>query len=274
MVQLEEGSSKEICAEIFEIWEQSRSNWHWPLLPSPGLGSSSDGQFPFENYSITLDHDILRQGHIYIENLFDHLIVHYIFCPRSLEIAANLALSAVRGLENPSLAKRMLNIFSDIIVESFRFERSSEDQDKVLVGWRGLCKQAKTLSEMDRVIIGFLADYWSVTSIPGKVIQDLALSRKGCMILCITDTHIQNLYLEWDHLKGASETSSFVLFCIDQAGRDKHVEEALRGFGKVYYVNHLQDLIRLVVEATELNYSSNSGNVLSLAVSQTPGAPR
>jgi hypothetical protein len=129
----------------------------------------------------------------------------------------------------------------------------------------------RDLNAIEDVLVEYMCGR---TSIPGKVIQDLALSRKGCMILCITDTHIQNLYLEWDHLKGASETSSFVLFCIDQAGRDKHVEEALRGFGKVYYVNRLQDLIRLVVEATELNYSSNSGNVLSLAVSQTPGAPR
>jgi hypothetical protein len=165
LVGLAERSSREICIDIFEIWDRSRSNWHWPLLPRPILGSSSEGQFPFENYCITLGHDILLSGPMYIENLFDHLIVHYIFCPRSIEVAANLALSAIRGLKDPSLAKRMLNIFSDIVVDSFRFERSSDDQDKVLLGWKRLCEQnkgTKTLSEMDRVIIGFLADYWSV----------------------------------------------------------------------------------------------------------------
>ena len=35
------------------------------------------------------------------------------------------------------------------------------------------------------------------THIPGKAIRALAEERPGCLILCITDTHIQNLYQEW-----------------------------------------------------------------------------
>jgi hypothetical protein len=92
------------------------------------------------------------------------------------------------------------------------------------------------------------------TNIPGEAIMELAQMRKGCLILCITDTHIQNLYLEWEHLKRASEVGRFVLFCIDQAGRDRQVEDALGTLGKVYYINRLDDLIMLVVEAAEQAY--------------------
>ena len=41
------------------------------------------------------------------------------------------------------------------------------------------------------------------THIPGKAIRALAEERPGCLILCITDTHIQNLYQEWDDIKKA-----------------------------------------------------------------------
>ena len=32
----------------------------------------------------------------------------------------------------------MVNIFSDIVVDSFRLERSAEDEKKVLLGWKRL----------------------------------------------------------------------------------------------------------------------------------------
>ena len=88
------------------------------------------------------------------------------------------------------------------------------------------------------------------THIPGKAIGALAEQRPGCLILCITDTHIQNLYQEWDDIKKALEAGNFVLFCIDQAYKDKHVEEALAGLGRVYYINRLEDLVSLVVDVT------------------------
>jgi hypothetical protein len=97
------------------------------------------------------------------------------------------------------------------------------------------------------------------THIPGKAVRELARARPGCLILCITDTHIQNLYQEWDDLKKASEVGQFVLFCIDQAYRDKHVEESLASLGQVYYINRLEDLVSLVVQATERAYSSWNG---------------
>ncbi len=78
---------------IFEVWERSRSNWHLPQLPRPIIGGSEDGgSFPFRNYRITVDSVTLEKGDRYLENLFDHLIVHYLFCPRSLDAAARLAL--------------------------------------------------------------------------------------------------------------------------------------------------------------------------------------
>ena len=121
------------------VWQKSRENWHWPLLPQPCLSvSGTPGEFPFQNYRITLDQKALNQGPLYLENLFDHLIVHYIFCPRSLEEAGSLALAALKGQSQPESgrARSMVNIFSDIVVDSFRLERSREDEKKVLMGWK------------------------------------------------------------------------------------------------------------------------------------------
>jgi len=36
----------------------------------------------------------------------------------------------------------MVNIFSDIVVDSFRLERSSEDEEKVLMGWKALAEKS------------------------------------------------------------------------------------------------------------------------------------
>jgi hypothetical protein len=49
-----------------------------------------------------------------------------------------------------------------------------------------------------------------------------------------------------------------VLFCIDQAYKDKHVEESLASLGQVYYINRLEDLISLVVDVTERAYAGES----------------
>jgi hypothetical protein len=458
-------------------------------------GEALSGEFPFENYSITLREDVLAEGPLYLENLFDHLIVHYIFCPRSLETASLLALAAIKGLKEPLLARSMVNIFCDIVVDSFRLERSAEDERKVLLGWNRLALAEQDLSPRDRLVLGFLGEYWGAslprcdlpevdlllqvfslgvrnkslwarqcqqtarilepfspgmlgkgpvrsleilngnadavplaylaseltpvqyeralnvlglkgdlkrwyrdqsycieikssrrskvdaypsglekwrhtdplseldvayslsmapklipgvttykrsqersmmapgpqevpdllvvldssrsmdghsvgskthratlaafkacqfahqegaelaainfsdralvqpwtrdlsavedilveyicarTHIPGKEVMEMASSRKGCLILCITDTHIQNLYTEWEFLLEASQQGDFVLFCIDQAGKDKYVEEALSSLGTVYYINKLEDLIGLVVETTKRAY--------------------
>jgi hypothetical protein len=486
--------------EWTDVWHRSRESWHWPLLPAPRTGKSeSAGEFPFQNYCITIDEKTLAQGPVYLENLFDHLIVHYIFCPRSLQEASLLALAALKGLVQPDIsrARCLVNIFTDIVVDSFRLERSASDEKKVLLGWKRLAEQAD-LMPLDRVILGFLRDYWGTalpscsrpevdllgrvfspgirerslwqrqcrqtakilepfltgilgrgqircleilngnannaplnyaagldlgqyeevlavlglkgdlrrwyrdqsycieiremprtrpesypsapvkwrltdpcseldyayslslaprlipgvstykrgketgrlapagaavpdllvvldssrsmegpkmgtkthkatlaafkacwfahskgaeiaainfsekylalpwtrdlnavedvlveffstrTHIPGKAIRALAEQRPSCLILCITDTHIQNLYQEWDDIKKASEAGNFVLFCIDQAYRDKHVEEALASLGRVYYINRLEDLVSLVVDVTGRAYCGES----------------
>jgi hypothetical protein len=446
-----------------------------------------------------LDSQTLALGPVYLENLFDHLIVHYIFCPRCMDEAGLLALAALKGLEQPEIsrARSLVNIFSDIVVDSFRLERSSVDEEKVLMGWQRLSLQGD-LMPLDRVILGFLKDYWGAdlpscsrpvvdllgrifspgirdkslwqrqcrqmakilepflpgilgrgqircqeilngnadalpfacaagldlgqyeevlavlglkgdlkrwyrdqsycieiretprsrsesypsapvkwrltdpcseldyayslslaprlipgvstykrgketgrlapvgeavpdllvvldssrsmegpkmgtkthkatlaafkacwfahskgamvaainfsekylvapwtrdlstvedvlveffctrTHIPGKAIRELAVARPGCLILCITDTHIQNLYQEWDDIKKASEAGKFVLFCIDQEYRDKHVEETLASLGQVYYINRLEDLVSLVVDVTGRAYCGES----------------
>jgi hypothetical protein len=458
------------------------------------------GEFPFRNYQINLDRKTLALGPVYLENLFDHLIVHYIFCPRSIEEAGLLAQAALKGLEKPEIgrARCLLNIFTDIVVDSFRLERSPDDEKKVLMGWKKFAEQGHELMPLDRVVLGFLRVYWGAalpscsrpevdllgrvfspgirerslwqrqcrqmakilepflpgilgrgqircleilngnadaaplacvagldsgqyeevlavlglkgdlkrwyrdqsycieiretprsrsesypsapvkwrltdpcseldyayslslsprlipgvstykrgketgrlaptgeavpdllvildssrsmegpkmgtkthkatlvafkacwfahskgaeiaainssekylalpwtrdisavedvlveflstrTHIPGKAIRTLAEQRPGCLILCITDTHIQNLYQEWDDIKKASEKGKFVLFCIDQAYKDKHVEEALAGLGMVYYINRLEDLVSLVVDVTGRAYSGES----------------
>ena len=146
-----------------DVWHKSRQNWHWPLLPAPRLGTSERaGEFPFQNYRITIDQKTLALGPVYLENLFDHLIVHYIFCPRSLEESGLLALAALKGLQKPDIgrARCLVNIFSDIVVDSFRLERSPDDEKRVLMGWKRLAEQGNELMPLDRVVLGFLRDYW------------------------------------------------------------------------------------------------------------------
>jgi hypothetical protein len=484
-----------------DVWQRSRENWHWPILPLPRPGASEkSGEFPFRNYQITITSEMLAQGPLYIENLFDHLIVHYIFCPRSLGEAGHLAQAALDGLKKPdiSTARYLVNLFSDIVVDSFRLERSEEDERKVLMGWRRLSMQGERLMPLDRVVLGFLKDYWRAalpscsrpevdhlarlfspgirdkslwprqcrqmarilepflpgilgrgqircleilngnadvlplssaanqdiaryekvmavlglkgdlarwyrdqsysiviretprarsesypsspvkwrltdpfseldvsyslslaprlipgvttfkrseetgrlapageavpdllvvldssrsmegptwgtkthratiaafkacsfayskgaqvaainfsekylvapwtrdlgsvenvlveffstrTHIPGKAIREMAEERPGCLILCITDTHIQNLYQEWEEIRRAAQAGHFVLFCIDQAYKDRHVEEALSSLGQVYYINRLEDLVTMVVDVTGKAYCGES----------------
>jgi hypothetical protein len=481
---------------LIEIWERSRSNWHLPQLPGPIIDCSKEGDtFPFRNYRIVVDSKTLEKGDRYLENLFDHLIVHYLFCPRSLDAAGRLSLAALEGLEsgNRSQARRMVNIFSDIVVETFRLKRSEEDEEKVLLGWRDLTEQS--LSPLDDAVVGFLADLWEVdlpssdhpesemllsvfrwgvrdrskwprqcmqmarileplepgilgkgtvpsveglggnahsaplsglaselepeiyretlsvlglegdllrwyrdqsysivirptsrvreswypsslvkwrfcdppselevayslslaprlipgvttykrvqeccgmvaggervpdllvvldssgsmdghrrgtkthaatlaafkasqfahsqgaevaaisfsdrmevqewtrdlaaaekvlvqhlgsrTHIPGEEVLGLAKARPGCLILCITDTHIQNLYNEWDSIQAAAGIGRFVLFSIDEANKNKQVDEALGDLGVVYRINRLEDLLALVIETAEEAY--------------------
>lgn len=487
------------------IWQRSRRNWHWPLLPEPrlalqGTGAAEQpGEFPFRNYQITLDQETLSLGPLYLEGLFDHLIAHYIFCPRSLDEAALLARSALQGLKSPDpdRARALVNIFSDIVVDSLRLEKSSEDRNKVLLGWGRLAEQPG-LGELERVVLGLLKNYWEAdlpaskrpevsllerifsagfrerslwprqcrqmarilepllpgligrgpvrcleilngcadaaamtgaedlepgqytrvlaalglegdlvrwyrdqsysitireaprsrseehpsaperwrltdpcseldvayslslsprlipgvttykrgremgrmsplgqgvpdllvvldssrsmeghrlgskthratlaafkacryahskgamlaainfsekylavpwtrdlsaveqtlveffstrTHIPGRAVRALAEERPGCLILCITDTHIQNLYQEWEDIERAARAGSFVLFCIDQDYKDRHVEGALAGLGRVYYINRLEDLVSMVVEVTGRAYAGES----------------
>ena len=149
------------------VWQRSRRNWHWPLLPPPRVAlqgpnaAEQPGQFPFRNYQITLDQETLSLGPLYLEGLFDHLIAHYIFCPRSLDEAALLVRSALEGLKSPDpdRARALVNIFSDIVVDSLRLEKSSEDRKKVLLGWGRLAEQSD-LGELDRVVLGLLKNYW------------------------------------------------------------------------------------------------------------------
>ena len=132
------------------------------FFPRPAWGRSERaGEFPFRNYCITMDQKTLALGPVYLENLFDHLIVHYIFCPRSLEEAGLLAKAALKGLEKPEIgrARCLVNIFTDIVVDSFRLERSPDDEKKVLMGWKRFAEQGD-LMPLDRVVLGFLRDYW------------------------------------------------------------------------------------------------------------------
>ena len=482
---------------IAEIWEISRANWHYPLLPRPVLGEEGPRGFPFENYRITVSPEMMEMGDLYLENVFDHLIVRYIFCPRSLETAGRLALATLRSLERPTpkAAKRMVNVFSEIVSDSFRLERSPVDEALVLLGWRRLGR--RDLSSLDAVVLGFLGEFWGIdlldvdrpevellvevfsagirdkalwerqcgqmarilepldqgvlgrgevralailrgnaeahpfsslaaelepeefreallsiglkadlrrwyrdqgyaieikssrqvreslypssptrwrlsdppseldipyslsmsprlipgittyrreeecgqmvpgrgkvpsllvvldssrsmdghrrgskthsatlsafkasefahsegaeiaainfsesyiaqswtrdlsaieevlveyigsrTHIPGREILRLARQKQGCLILCITDTQIQNLYNEWEQIEKAAKCGQFVLFCIDQERRDRNVEEALKGLGTVYYIDRPEDLLSLVVETAERAYRS------------------
>ncbi|MDD2638550.1 MAG: VWA domain-containing protein [Methanothrix sp.] len=483
---------------IYKVWERSRASWHRPQLPRPIIDGSEDADgFPFKNYRIVIDSDALEKGEMYLENFFDHLIVHYLFCPRSLETAGRLSLAALEGLEKKGnerdQARRMVNIFSDIVVDTFRLERSAEDEEKVLLGWRDFAK--RSLSPLDEAVVGLLAELWNVdlpssdrpesemllsifswgvkdrskwprqcmqmarvlgtlapgilgsgmvpsieglggnahsaplsglasdlepdiyrealsvlglegdllrwyrdqsysivirpTSrarescypsslvkwrisdppseldvayslslaprlipgvttyrrvqeccgmaagsekvpdllvvldssgsmgghrrgtkthaatlaalkassfahsqgaelaaisfsdrmvvqewtrdlvaaekvlvqhlgsrihIPGEEVLGLAGERPGCLILCITDTHIQNLYNEWDSIKEATALGRFVLFSIDEANKNKQVDEALGDLGAVYRINRLEDLLALVIETAEEAY--------------------
>ena len=127
-----------------------RGRWRTGTIrsfPCPArVGLRDASEFPFQNYSITIDQDSIRQGPLYLENLFDHLIVHYLFCPRSLETAGRLALAAMKGLKDQTQARSMVNIFSDIVVDSFRLERSAFDEKKVILGWTRLALQRRSFA--------------------------------------------------------------------------------------------------------------------------------
>lgn len=487
--------SRSAEVEMLRIWEAARSEWHYPQLPRPVISSDGSGAFPFDNYRLSIRKDDLNDQ-IYLKSLFEHLILHYILCPRSLETAGELALSALKGLKrnDTNFARTIVNIFSDIVVDSFRLERSEHDEQKVIHLWRRIAESAE--SDLDMTVISFLERYWSVeicgaaetaesrlllqifapgvrdrslwsrqcqqmamvlsplaqgslgkdeircleilrgnarsaplsglaselepeeymrcldvlgiggdlkrwyrdqgyrieitasrsrrrdtyptgtlrwrfddppseldvnyslsmcprlvpgvttykrdrescgmtpgrsdvpdlllvldssrsmdghrrgsrtfyatlaafkaaqfayeqgaelaainfsesylvqpwcrdldavedllieylcgrTNIPGSRILDLVKERKGCLILCITDTGIQNLYTQWDYLKEASSLGRFVLFCIDEKGGDRYVLEALGSLGRVYYINTPEDLVSLVVETAEDAY--------------------
>jgi len=113
----------------------------------------------------------------------------------------------------------------------------------------------RDLNAVESVLVEY---FCTRTHIPGAAVLELAKMRPGCLILCITDTHIQNLYQEWEDLKKASEIGKFVLFCIDQAYRDRHVEDSLSALGKVYYINRLHDLVSLVVDTAKKAYAGES----------------
>ncbi|MCX8207552.1 MAG: VWA domain-containing protein [Methanothrix sp.] len=481
--------------EMLRIWEAARSEWHYPQLPRPVISSNGSGVFPFDNYRISV-REVDLSDTIYLESLFEHLILHYILCPRSLEVAGELALSALRGIKrnDTSFARTIVNIFSDIVIDSFRLERSESDEQKVIHLWRRTAESAE--SDLDMAVLSFLERYWSAdicgaaetaetrlllqifapgvrersmwnrqcqqmamvlsplapgslgrdeirsleilrgnarsaplsglaselepeeymrcldvlgirgdlkrwyrdqgyrieiaatrssrsdtyptgttrwrfddspseldvnyslsmspwlvpgvttyrrecescsmapgradvpdllvvldssrsmdghrrgsrtfyatlaafkaaqfayeqgadlaainfsesflvqpwcrdidaiedvlveylcgrTNIPGSRILELVKERKGCLILCITDTGIQNLYTQWEYLKEASSIGRFVLFCIDEKGKDRYVLEALGSLGMVYYINTPEDLVSLVVETAEDAY--------------------
>jgi hypothetical protein len=61
----------------------------------------------------------------------------------------------------------MVNIFADVVVDSFRLERSQEDEKKVLMGWKRLADMErqgqKNLMPLDRVILGFLKEFWGAS---------------------------------------------------------------------------------------------------------------
>ena len=107
------------------------------------------------------------------------------------------------------------------------------------------------LAAAEKVLVQHLG---SRTHIPGEEVLGLAKARPGCLILCITDTHIQNLYTEWELLSEAAGLGRFVLFCIDEANKNRLVEEALGDLGAVYYINRLEDLLALVIETAEEAY--------------------
>ncbi|MGF3495588.1 MAG: VWA domain-containing protein [Methanothrix sp.] len=482
---------------MLRIWEAARSEWHYPPLPRPVISSGGSGVFPFDNYRISVREEDLSDQ-LYLESLFEHLILHYIFCPRSLEVAGELVLSAMKGIKRNDtiFARAIVNIFSDIVIDSFRLERSEHDEQKVIHLWRRTAESAE--SDLDMAVLSFLERYWSAeicgaveraetrlllqifapgvrdrslwkrqcqqmamvlstltpgslgrdeirtleilrgnarsaplsglaselepeeylrclevlgvrgdlkrwyrdqgyrieiaasrsgrrdtyptgtlrwrfddppdemdvnyslsmsprlvpgvttykrdhescgmspgrsdvpdllvvldssrsmdghrrgsrtfyatlaafkaaqfayeqgaelaainfsegflvqpwcrdldavedvlveylcgrTNIPGSRILELVKERRGCLILCITDTGIQNLYTQWEYLRKAASLGSFVLFCIDEKGKDRYVLEALGSLGRVYYINTPEDIISLVVETAEDAYGN------------------
>ena len=72
-----------------------------------------------------------------------------------------MARSALEGLKSPDpdKARALVNIFSDIVVDSLRLERSETDREKVLLSWKKLAIE-QDLMELDRVVLGLLRRYW------------------------------------------------------------------------------------------------------------------
>jgi hypothetical protein len=98
---------------------------------------------------------------------------------------------------------------------------------------------------------------WRLTDPWSELDVAYSLSQSPRLILCITDTHIQNLYQEWADIERAAQAGDFVLFCMDLDYKDLQVEGGLAGLGLVYYINRLEDLVSMV-EVTGRAYCGES----------------
>jgi hypothetical protein len=71
---------------------------------------------------------------------------------------------------------------------------------------------------------------WRLTDPWSEMDVAYSLSQSARLILCITDSHIQNLYQEWEEIEMAAQACDFVLFCLDQDYKDLQVEGGPWGF--------------------------------------------
>lgn len=205
----------DLADALSSTWRLCRSRWHWPQLPLPSLGPAGSGEFPFQNYNISIS-DMQAQDPQILQSLLEHLIAHYVFCPRSLETAAILALAALRGMnaKDASAAARMVNIFSDIVVDSFRLERSQTDQELVVLYWRSICQQG--LLGADRVVAAFLERFWQ---------EDLGVGEGSF------STEVDLLYLVFS--PGVRDRSLWQMQCHQMSRILSRLEEGRLGKGPV-----------------------------------------
>lgn len=163
--------------EVIGIWENLRVKWFYPQIPLPEIrsGGKWDNKIYFDNYEISLNlrempSDIELQKE-YIENILEHEMCHYIYCPYDIETVAGFilesrkALSEVYGSENisPSHINLCVNFFTDIVVENFRFKRNLKEnaESKIISFHKNKLKDAEKTSKIYEIFISTLGKIWN-----------------------------------------------------------------------------------------------------------------
>jgi len=160
--------------ELVRIWENLRVKWYYPQIPQPEIRTAKDGKekIYFNNYEITIDEEEIPEDKelqkIYIENILEHEICHYIYCPYNMETVAGLILESRKALSevyetekiDPRQVNLCVNFFTDVVVENFRFKKNKEQNDKIILFHKNKIGKTEKISKIYKIFVSTLGELW------------------------------------------------------------------------------------------------------------------